>query len=145
MNPVTPIDSSDPLQLVLQFGALGALLYLLPLLKGINDRLGQLVDVAGGFVHGVRDAGIPLEPNAGIRQAVAGAIRKLAPVLLVALLVGCVSSSLAESARKLERSVDVFRRSSSPAPGVDPDRHAALGSAVTTHAAELRALSEEAR
>lgn len=137
---------------ITKFGALGALLYLIPILRGIARSLeaiaGDVAGAAGGVIAGAQDAGVDPGAPPTMRGAVAGTIRHLAgpaAALLVAIaLAGCsCSSSVARGLADLERDLGDYVAASAPADDVDAEAHEDLGAALLEHVREARMRAEQ--
>lgn len=136
----------DPtiVDLMTQFGALGVLLYLLPLLSSIKTSLAALADAKRDVIAGLEAAGVrPETPT--VRDTVTATVRHLkgAAALLLAcallLAAGCsCNGDVAEGLHDLEQDFNTYRRASIARVASQADLHAQLGDAIAAHVAEAR-------
>lgn len=135
--------------LVTQYGALGVLVYLAPVLRSIAVSLRKIASATTAATEGLRDAGVPLDgPPPTVRGSVAALVRHLAPkaaaVLLVAVLVaGCsCTGAVAKGLGDLQHDFDLYRRASVARVESQADLHRELGRAVQGHIEAARRLAE---
>lgn len=133
----------DPtiVDLLTQFGALGVLIYLLPLLTSIKTSLATLADAKRDALAGLEDAGVKIETPT-VRDATAATVRYLkgAAVLLACVLLAACScnADVAEGLDDLERDFGVYRRASIARVESQADLHRELGEVIAEHVAEAR-------
>ena len=130
--------------LVTKFGALGVLLYLIPMLARIDKNLATVAGFVPDVFSGLRDAGVKLDEPPTVRGSVGALMRRLlgvtALLLVTFLLVGCsATADVREGLHDLGRDFDAYRRASAPREGVDPTRHAALGMTIAEHVEAMKA------
>lgn len=134
----------EVIDVVTKGGALGVLVFLIPLLRRVDANLATIAATVPAVFDGLRDAGVKLEEPPTVRSSVAALVRRLVGVttaLAVALLLaGCsATADVREGLDDLGRDFDSYRRASVPRAGVDPDRHAALGMAIGEHVESMKA------